>query len=1522
MANFVLYELLPVILNMSLTAGVVILCVLLARLCMKKAPKVFSYALWAVVLFRLLCPVSVNAEFSLLGLLRSPAVEATEHTTVIEYVPQTVVVTPPAPQTQTQLPPSAATPTVPSGGVTTIPSAGVVNNAERNDTPQVEEPIAQTGDPAMAVATFAWLGGVAVMAVYSVISYNRLKSRLVGAVRLRENICLADHIGSPFVMGIFRPKIYLPSSLPEQEQQYILLHEQHHIRRGDHLIKALAFVALCIHWFNPLVWLAFVLSGKDMEMSCDEAVVKKLGEEIRSDYSASLLSLATGRRVIAGTPLAFGEGDTKSRIKNMLNWKQAKPAVVFLSAAAVILVLLVCVTNPKADEPANEETQAEQKLAEHDIPKEVSKVLFDFLDAYQNDPEKASSFCHFETEEEKTAFEQAVLINRIVSYEILDADARSEDLYEIKFHLIKESGDIPERSYYVGKHNGQFWVMINIGNVPDSLRVDMQAFLAELHGDDIAEVDWLIDAENKPANTEVATLIRNAMKNGTVSYEPLTDDGYLTVIWWLEIRIADKDTGWDADDILYIRAGLDENVVLIDGGANLPEGPIWVKDEELYRLVRTSMDTPDNTTIDAAAFAAYRDIVDIYLAQVPYASTIVESSRRELLGFYLAAEREDLGAKIYCINTVTIVEPAEKAPYLLAGGAYVDSQLRIHGDGESNLLVVVDDEPVGFVNWMWLELDRGLENCRSKEDLIRAAQNFDGVVQTQQDLPLEPYTGEDVTNPQSQEFTVNGEKYGIYTRTEMPYFVTKSGEKYRLPLPYADADRRYAAMENTHLDSGTKIFSYEAAAAYQVRGHDGAVLTQPGTYYYAVDLNALTYTVRFLAAGGNDSGYAPADMVLPAISALLGDWKLDVAYTETANGITNFGTEIGSAALDIKADRIVSGHIGNLSFQGTWQPDGDTGRYVATVTVTPDDREEKLTFYAFREGAKYLAMDYGNIVLFWTQEAVSEEEPARPGVTVVPDTTPFTDRPIEWTSPLNGMFERTYETQLSMLKNIDRTDPPFLLEETLEFEACAVLLGKSLDTETGESTGTAYILFRDGALGKLPLPEYSNGVEVLPIPESVEKAQWVEQLYYDVLIPSFGYYSYTVDLDSRTVSMMHVAMPTEEDVHAALMAHHPVEIPEGAAYPYSTEGHYVWGYDFSYEEGYPICKLYAYVYFASFEWSNGRPKWIHPSYVMPVEMVFRGGAKDYWALIDFWSISSEDANYESSIRERIPDYFQDWPLGEIDSDILADLNTRVYESAEAYYATLPGLPGPKVFTAADVNFTDRALNFKEKDDMSYSKRLEWVRSGAADSENKAYVSETQYRERGGLLAYICQWVGTPHLGQYVFNLRFADGSTALLPLPKEGYYPAALPDVMEFVDGKFIYERTFTENLLNYDGESVIHLKGTYHYEVDLNAKTVSLTVLPISEEEADLYSQLLVLKNAVDSVLYDYQKDPSQFTDDRAALLDSVTSFWISQKEGAVIVEISGLNPAKTNAFRELFGDSSAYVLTEGHRTTLTSIT
>lgn len=325
-----LLKLFILVLNMTLTGAVVILAVLAARVCLKKAPRIFSYALWAVVLFRLLCPVSFSLPVSLLGALQNePAKEGRMEyiTEDIEYMEKPEIMLPVPGISE------AVNERLPMGN----PAASV-------------NPI----QIYMTIGAYVWLLGIMSMGVYSVISWWRLRKRLRDAVYEKENIYRIKRSGSPFVYGVFHSRIYLPEKLTGEEEQYILLHEQIHIRRGDAVWRLLSYLALWLHWFNPFVWAAFALSGRDMEMSCDEAVIRRLGNRVKQEYSASLLNVSSGRQIVKGIPLAFGESDTGSRIKNVLRYK--KPAALMAAGAAVLSVILAIffLANPaKAKENTN-----------------------------------------------------------------------------------------------------------------------------------------------------------------------------------------------------------------------------------------------------------------------------------------------------------------------------------------------------------------------------------------------------------------------------------------------------------------------------------------------------------------------------------------------------------------------------------------------------------------------------------------------------------------------------------------------------------------------------------------------------------------------------------------------------------------------------------------------------------------------------------------------------------------------------------------------------------------------------------------------------------------------------------------------------------------------------------------------------------------------------------------------------------------------------------------------------------------
>lgn len=316
--------------NMSLTSCVVILAVLLARLLLKRAPKIFSYALWAAVLFRLLCPLSFSLPISLLGALQNEPANAGR----MEYVTEAVGY-----MEKPEI-------TLPAPGL-----SGTVNEMLPPATPAASVNPMQIY---LIVCAYIWLIGILSMGIYSGASLWKLQRGLKDAVHEKENIYRFQGKGSPFVYGLLSPHIYLPEKIDEEERAYLLLHEQIHIKRGDAIFRLMAFLALWLHWFNPLVWIAFALSGRDMEMSCDEAVILRFGGKVKKEYSASLLNMAAGNRMVRGVPkriptgipLAFGESDAKSRIKNVLRYRKPKTLLIGVAAVFSVILAVFFLANP------------------------------------------------------------------------------------------------------------------------------------------------------------------------------------------------------------------------------------------------------------------------------------------------------------------------------------------------------------------------------------------------------------------------------------------------------------------------------------------------------------------------------------------------------------------------------------------------------------------------------------------------------------------------------------------------------------------------------------------------------------------------------------------------------------------------------------------------------------------------------------------------------------------------------------------------------------------------------------------------------------------------------------------------------------------------------------------------------------------------------------------------------------------------------------------------------------------------
>ena len=303
------------IVNMSISASWLVFAVLLLRLLLKKAPKWINVLLWGIVAVRLICPFSFESVLSLI------------------------------PSSKTINPEIALNSPVIDSGVTIIDNVinPIIGETTISIQPEKDVNLFQFIMPYLAGV---WLVGIVALLIYTLVSFLRLKSKVGTAVLIRDNIYQSEAVVSPFVLGIIKPKIYLPFNMNGPDMDHVIAHEQAHIRRKDHLWKPLGFLILTLHWFNPLVWLGYVLLCRDIELACDEKVIKELNNEQRADYSQALLACSVNRRMIAACPLAFGEIGVKDRIKSVLNYKKPAFWIIIVAVIASITVAVCFLTNP------------------------------------------------------------------------------------------------------------------------------------------------------------------------------------------------------------------------------------------------------------------------------------------------------------------------------------------------------------------------------------------------------------------------------------------------------------------------------------------------------------------------------------------------------------------------------------------------------------------------------------------------------------------------------------------------------------------------------------------------------------------------------------------------------------------------------------------------------------------------------------------------------------------------------------------------------------------------------------------------------------------------------------------------------------------------------------------------------------------------------------------------------------------------------------------------------------------------
>ena len=306
------------IVNMSISASWLVVAVLILRLVLKKAPKWVNVLLWGIVAVRLICPFSFESALSLI-----PSADT---------FPEKII-SGPSFDVQT--------------GITPIDNR--INDYLGDRYFEGVTVPTNNGNNVMTILTIVWIIGILLLATYTIISYQRLNRKVDTAVHYKDNIFQSENVSSPFVLGIINPRIYLPFSMNEQNLEHVVAHEQAHICRKDHWWKPLGFLLLTIYWFNPLMWLAYVLLCRDIELACDEKVIKKLGNEQRADYTQALVACSVNRRMIAACPLAFGEVGVKERVKSVMNYKKPAFWVIIIAVIVCVGVAVCFLTNPKQD---------------------------------------------------------------------------------------------------------------------------------------------------------------------------------------------------------------------------------------------------------------------------------------------------------------------------------------------------------------------------------------------------------------------------------------------------------------------------------------------------------------------------------------------------------------------------------------------------------------------------------------------------------------------------------------------------------------------------------------------------------------------------------------------------------------------------------------------------------------------------------------------------------------------------------------------------------------------------------------------------------------------------------------------------------------------------------------------------------------------------------------------------------------------------------------------------------------------
>lgn len=429
-------RLLAYLLTISLIAGVMILAIILLRVLFHKLPRWIFVMLWCVVGLRLIVPTTIQSDFSFIP---SRFAEYLSWSSIYDARGEGL-----AAGNEFFRGADAQKVRIQETQINEI----LRNEVQVHEAPGQETQDLVSEDEQLAVVGI-WIFGILAMLIYTCRAYHMVRSRVAEAVKLEKNVFQSERIISPFILGMCCPRIYVPYGLSEDELRLVLAHEKSHIRQLHHFIKPVAFAILSIYWFNPLLWVAYILLCSDIEIACDECVLGNLGVEVGKSYSKTLLNCSVNRKVIAACPLAFGEVNVKMRIKKILKYKKASFVSVVAGAMLIMCFMTGCLTNPKTMDAENsEETTVEMVAASESTEEITTQMQSEEVTTQAKSEEITSEYIKAAVNGDNTEHEHVYVTNverddnkRVITVKLAGEDVEDGEGETIVYTIYGDSGD-------------------------------------------------------------------------------------------------------------------------------------------------------------------------------------------------------------------------------------------------------------------------------------------------------------------------------------------------------------------------------------------------------------------------------------------------------------------------------------------------------------------------------------------------------------------------------------------------------------------------------------------------------------------------------------------------------------------------------------------------------------------------------------------------------------------------------------------------------------------------------------------------------------------------------------------------------------------------------------------------------------------------------------------------------------------------------------------------------------------------